>query len=61
MHTTSHIDSAGFSLTDTVVSVHAPVDILNAPNTVAANDAAPLPFAAHAIRMRDVYFDYELI
>ncbi|HEX7646232.1 MAG TPA: hypothetical protein VF450_02345 [Noviherbaspirillum sp.] len=61
MHTTSHLDSAGLSLADTVVAIHAPVDILNAQNTVAANDAAPLPFAANAIRMRDAYFDYELI
>jgi hypothetical protein len=59
MQYTSHLDCAGFSMADAVVPVHAPVDAVKVPHAHAANDAMPLP--ADAIRMRDAYFDYELI
>jgi hypothetical protein len=61
MQNVSSSASAGFSCADTVVPVHASVDALSAVHAIAANDAIALPFGIDAVRMRDAYFDHELI
>ena len=60
MQTISHSGQAVESVfAALVVPLQAEVDAVGAAHQHAANDA--LPFPANAIRMRDAYFDYELI